>query len=172
MEMEIEREKEEKWRERGKERSFTHSSYPSFFHPCLLADVCVCVCGSGWEAGGHVLSEGRRSASWAISTEMIRAGRAVRGVATETGVREVEERILKDTWVKSSLLTHTQIWKITFPLHTHTHGATHFRESPSRAHHLHLYKWREEKRWEDMKARDELKKGTRWGWNKKRDEIK
>lgn len=41
--MEIEREKEEKWRERGKERSFTHSSYPSFFHPCLLADVCVCV---------------------------------------------------------------------------------------------------------------------------------
>lgn len=57
----------------------------------------MCVCGSGREAGGHVLGEGRRSASWAISTEMIRAGRAVRGVATETGVREVEERILKDT---------------------------------------------------------------------------
>ncbi len=62
-----------------------------------LVSVCVCVCGSGREARGHVLSEGRRSASWAISTEMIRAGRAVRGVATETGVREVEERILKDT---------------------------------------------------------------------------
>jgi len=86
-------------RERGKERSFTRSSYSSFFHPSLLVDkyVCVCVCGSGRVAGGHVLSEGRRTASWAISTEMIRAGRAVRGVATETGVREVEERILKDT---------------------------------------------------------------------------
>ncbi len=80
---------------------------------------CVCVCGSGREAGGHVLSEGRRSASWAISTEMIRAGRSVRGVATETGVREVEERILKDTWIKSSLLTRTHRSEKSHFLYTH-----------------------------------------------------
>lgn len=94
--MEIEREKEgEIEREVKKGLSPTPLTLAFSIHVCL--QTCVCVCGSGREAGGHVLSEGRRSASWAISTEMIRAGRAVRGVATETGVREVEERILKDT---------------------------------------------------------------------------
>ncbi len=29
---------------RCKERYFNHSSYPSFFHPCLLVDECLCVC--------------------------------------------------------------------------------------------------------------------------------